>query len=867
MQTPFRSIRARVCLFFFLGSACLSPPASGATTLTVGISDMGSLLSAAPNGQPDGVLGNLLVEIARQEHWTLKTELCAWQDCMRKLRDGDIDLLPAVSLTPDRTAFLDYHQTPALQTWTQVYIRPDEGIRTIEDLNGRRLVTLAGSIEYSYLETLLPSLGVRTRLMPAETLTEGFQQVQAGQADAVASDFFFGNATAPQYGLAATPIIFLPSGLYYATPKGRNAAVLRAIDRHLGVWKADSDSVYYRILTRWDSPRMRPADTDEAPGYGPAVLAAAALVALVALACAGCTRYRARRQARRLRTAEHRLAAVLDHIDDLICIEDGDRRCRYANRPFREFFDLPAAAPPETPDPDADLDPPHAGGITAADLPALERGERIVAQEQRPSPRTGRTHTFQSVKLPLRDPDGEAGVFCTILTDITARMQAEALARHNAFHDPLTGLPNRILLLDRLEQTLPGARLEAGCSAVLILDLDGFKKLNDSRSHAIGDQVLREVARRLREHTLERDMVSRVSGDEFMVLLTQLGADPEAGARRALKIAERLRLVLASTPLEPGEQACVFTASIGLTLLHAGGATAGDAIREADLAMQRAKRLGGNRAVFYDHTLQTEFEQRLWMEKDLTLALNTSQLVMHIQPQYARDGRVTGAELLARWTHPGKGPVSPALFVPLAEETSLINHLTYWSLGVACQALLDLQGLDETYPVSVNISPKVLMDPGFGEAVRGLLKRTGAPGNRLIFEITEGVWIQDVEATARRMRELNRLGIRFSIDDFGTGYSNLSSLMRLPIFELKIDKSLIRNLPDDPDSIAIARLILAMAGQLDFWVVAEGVEDEPQADFLARHGCDAMQGYLFARPMPIGDWLTAARRRRGRPES
>ncbi|CDM22969.1 diguanylate cyclase / phosphodiesterase [Castellaniella defragrans 65Phen] len=864
MKASFRSVSARACLFFLLGSACLAPHPSRATTLTIGVSDMGPLLSAAPNGQPDGVLGNLLSEIARREGWTLKTELCEWQDCLRRLREGKLDLLPAVSLTSDRAAFFDFHQTPVLQTWTRIYVRKGEDIHAIQDLNGLRLAALAGSVEYGYLETMLPGLGVRPRLVPVDSLIQGFQLAQAGRADAVASDFFYGNATAAQYGLAATPIILLPSGIYYAAPKGRNADVLRAIERHLGAWKADSDSVYYRILTRWDNAKMRPADAAAQPGYGPEVLAAAVLAALAALAYAAYVRCRARREGRRLRTAGHRLAVVLDHIDDLICIEDGDRRCRYANRPFREFSGLPAAPPAAALDPRQAPGPVRADGIAAADLAALKRGETLVAQERRPSARTGRVHTFRSVKMPLYDPAGATDMYCTILTDITARMRAEELARHNAFHDPLTGLPNRILLLDRLERTLLDARLEGGCGAVLVLDLDGFKKLNDSRSHAIGDQVLKEVARRLMEHTLEQDTVSRISGDEFMVLLTRLDADPDAGARQALKIAERLRRVLASTPLEPGEQACVFTASIGLTLLHAGGASAGDAIREADLAMQRAKQLGGNRTVFYDHTLQTEFEQRLWMEKDLTLALNTSQLAMHIQPQYARDGRVTGAELLARWTHPEHGPVSPGLFVPLAEESSLINHLTYWSLDVACRALLNLQDLDEIYPVSVNISPKVLMDPGFGEAVRGLLKRTGAPGNRMIFEITEGVWIQDVEATARRMRELNRLGIRFSIDDFGTGYSNLSCLMRLPIFELKIDQSLIRNLPDDPDSIAIARLILAMAGQLDFWVVAEGVEDEPQAAFLAQHGCDAMQGYLLARPMPIDAWISIVRLRRGR---
>ena len=865
MNNLFGTIRARVLVSLILGSACLSPHIGRATTLTVGISDLGALLSAAPNGQPDGVLGNILAEIAHQEGWILKTELCTWQDCMLKLRDGSIDLLPAVSQTPDRTHFLDFHQTPALQTWNQVYIRPGAAIHTIEDLNGRRLVVLSGSLEYRYLETLLPNLGIQTQLIPAETLAQGFQQVQAGQADAVAADFFFGNATAPQYGLAITPIVFLPSGLYFAMPKGRNSAVLRAIDRHLGAWKASSDSVYYRILARWDSPRMRPTDTQKPPGYAPAPLTIAALAALIVLACAACAWFLVHRRAQRLRLAKHRLATVLDHVEALVCIEDSDRHSVYTNRSFREFFNLPDAAAPASDEPGTSHQPLRIGSITDADIPALERGEHIVAQAQRTSPRTGRTHTFQSLKFPLCEPDGTARQFCTILTDVTTRLQAEDQAHHNAYHDPLTGLPNRILLLDRLEHTLRDARSKAVCGAILTLDLDDFKKLNDSHGHAIGDLVLREVARRLREHTLDRDTVSRVSGDEFMVLLTQLGTDPEAGARRALKIADRLRIVLAATPLEHSNPACVFTASIGLTLLQGNGATASDAIREADLAMQRAKRQGGNQTVFYDHTLQTEFEQRLWMEKALTQALNTSQLTMCIQPQHARDGRITGAELLVRWTHPDHGPISPALFIPLAEETSLIDHLTFWSLGVACQTLLELQRLNETYPVSVNISPKVLMDAGFTDSVRKLLNSTGAPGNRLIFEITEGIWIQDAEATAQRMRELNHLGIRFSIDDFGTGYSNLSNLMRLPIFELKIDQSLIRQLPEDPDSIAIARLILAMARQLDFWTVAEGVETEAQADFLAQHGCDTLQGYLFARPMPISDWLAAVRRRHTGP--
>src|SRR5690606_26117422 len=255
--------------------------------------------------------------------------------------------------------------------------------------------------------------------------------------------------------------------------------------------------------------------------------------------------------------------------------------------------------------------------------------------------------------------------------------------------------------------------------------------------------------------TRERDTVSRVSGDEFMVLLTQVGAGIEEGARNAMSVAEKLRLALLENPLEIDGKPCVMSAGIGLTLLQARSTSIDDVMREADMAMHRAKERGGNCVVFYEQDIQSEVEQRLWLEHDLTLALNTPQLRMHLQPQYAAGGRVTGAELLTRWIHPTRGTVSPALFIPLAEETGLINHLSDWTLEVACQALLDLQALDEIYPISLNISPKRLMDPSFVHHVRDTLERSGAPGNRLIFEITEGVLIHDVHATAKRMTELN----------------------------------------------------------------------------------------------------------------
>jgi EAL domain-containing protein (putative c-di-GMP-specific phosphodiesterase class I) len=333
-------------------------------------------------------------------------------------------------------------------------------------------------------------------------------------------------------------------------------------------------------------------------------------------------------------------------------------------------------------------------------------------------------------------------------------------------------------------------------------------------------------------------------------------------ARDAMHVAEKLRIAIANKAFVVLGKPAYVTVSIGMTLIHVQSQSIDVVMREADMATYRAKSQGGNQVTFYEQDLQTEVEQRLWLEHDLLQALNTPQISLHIQPQFGADGRVTGAELLARWNHPTRGQVSPALFIPIAEETGLINLLGEWSLTVACQTLMKLQQLGETYPISLNVSPKRLMEPHVVDYVRDTLEKFKAPGNRLIFEVTEGVLIQDILTVAERMQALSLMGIRFSIDDFGTGYSNLAYLKRLPLYELKIDKSLVQDLPDDEENVAIVQLILAMADRLNLRVVAEGVETEEQSAFLFEHQCHALQGFLLARPMPIETWLDTVQARR-----
>ncbi|HUH39918.1 MAG TPA: EAL domain-containing protein [Castellaniella sp.] len=849
MWTSTSTLRYFLLLLFMLLG--LPVPSQANTTLHVGIYDQRPDIFITAEGQPGGILGELLNEIARQEGWTILPQACDWASCIQQLQAGTIDLLPDVFYTEERAKSIDFHHVPALHSWSQIYAPEDKNLGTIQDLAGRRLVVLADSAQYTYLSTLLPSLGIDAQLRTVNQLTDGFRLVQSGEADGVVADYFFGELTAPKYQLVHTAISFQPTKAYFAAPKGRNTTVLAFIDQYLTAWKADPDSIYFQTLSRWQNQQPRP----KVSWHGGWMVAGLAAALFLALLLALILMRRERDQHRRLATSEDRLTTILDTVDALIYIKDRQRRYLYVNQKVCDFFGLTASDLLMRRNHELMDDSQTVDTIEASDRQAFQQETRITRQERLTALRTGVTHSFLSTKIPLRNAQGTVEAVCAILTDTTDRDQAEEQAHRLTFYDTLTDLPNRRMLISRMEQTLNSARDGTAFGAILILDLDNFKKINDARGHSVGDQILCEVARRLVANTRERDTVSRVSGDEFMVLLTQLGADIGVCARNAMAVAEKLRVALIGNPLMIEGRPCVLSGSIGLSMLQARSDTVDTVMREADLAMHRAKQRGGNCVIFYEQDIQSEVERRLWLEHDLTAALNTPQLSMHVQPQFAQGGRVTGAELLMRWTHPVRGPVSPTLFIPMAEETGLIGHLGEWTLRVACQLLLDLQQRNEIYPISINVSPRRLMDPSFIQSVRTTLERTGAPGNRLIFEITEGVLIHDIHLTAQRMAELNRLGIRFSIDDFGTGYSNLAYLKRLPLYEIKIDKSLVQDIPNDPDSMAIAELILAMAGKLDLRVVAEGVETQPQADFLLLHECDALQGYLLARPMPIETWL------------
>ena len=439
--------------------------------------------------------------------------------------------------------------------------------------------------------------------------------------------------------------------------------------------------------------------------------------------------------------------------------------------------------------------------------------------------------------------------------DVTDLRRANEEIEHLAFYDPLTGLPNRRLLLDRLGQAPVLSQRSGKVGALLFLDLDHFKDLNDTLGHEVGDELLQEVAQRLLANVRVADTVARLGGDEFVVMLSELSTSTQEAAAMAQRIGEKILRGLSEPYLLRGHshQGAV---SIGATLFGASAQSAIELLRQADIAMYQVKARRGNALCFFDPKMQTAINDRAQLETDLRQALITQQLVLHFQPQASLQGEVVGAECLLRWQHPQRGMVPPGQFIAVAEESDLILHIGQWVLHSACTQLARWQEQPQWahLQLSVNVSARQFRQSDFVHQVIETLQVTGARAHLLTLELTESLVLDNVEDAIDKMHQLRTKGVRFSVDDFGTGYSSLAYLTRLPLHQLKIDQSFVRNLGARATDDVIVQTIIGMGRNLDLEVIAEGVETEAQKAILAGHGCDLYQGYLLARPMPVADF-------------
>ncbi|MCB1534238.1 MAG: EAL domain-containing protein [Rhodoblastus sp.] len=554
-----------------------------------------------------------------------------------------------------------------------------------------------------------------------------------------------------------------------------------------------------------------------------------------------------RSRERAIRDSIERLAQVIDTLPVLINAVDREGRTLFVNAFETDFFGVDPAVVGR---PLADLiGKANAERNQTLDQLVFTTGRALPAFEESLTSADQRRRSFLTTKTPLRDHSGAVMGVLTSSLDITAHKRTEEHLRYLAHHDPLTSLPNRTLLSEKLRGAIARARRGDKIFALHLIDLDGFKAVNDVYGHSVGDRFLQAIGARLREVVRERDTLARLGGDEFAILQSDVGSNYDV-AEFSARICEAIAAFT-----DPETPQMKSTASIGVAIHPNDGADPDELLRNADLAMYKAKAEGGNAYCLFAADMQARARSAMSLETDLRLALANDEFVLYYQPQFdVTTDTIIGVEALLRWNRPGVGIVGPGAFLPQAEENGLIIPINEWVLRKACaDARIWQRDGFPAFRVAVNMSPIQFRKKNVPLQVARILSETGLDPRRLELELTENIVMQDIDAVANDLRELNRLGISIAIDDFGTGYSSLSYIKKLPVQRIKIDQSFVRNMTQDPNDSAIVRAIITLGRSLGLEVVAEGVETEKHLQGLREVGCEIVQGYLLGRPAPFAE--------------
>ena len=558
-----------------------------------------------------------------------------------------------------------------------------------------------------------------------------------------------------------------------------------------------------------------------------------------------------------LRQAERYQRALLDNFPFPVWLKDENSRYLAVNQTLATYYGLPSVLA-MTGKTDMDLSPPDlAEAYRADDREVMESGYSKQIEEFLET--QGKRQWVETYKSPLF-VNGTVRGTVGFARDITERKQAEEKINQLAFFDQLTELPNRTLLQDRLKQAMANSQRSGLHGALLLIDLDYFKTLNDTLGHDMGDLLLKQVAQRLTECMREEDTVARLGGDEFVVMLVSLSESQSEAASLIELVGGKINAAL-NIPFELKAVSYRISPSIGASVFLGQQTEIDTLLKQADLAMYKAKDAGRNTLRFFDPDMTLAVLKRASLDNDLREALQKKQFVLHYQAQMT-GGQVTGAEALLRWQHPERGLVFPDEFISVIEETGLILPVGQWVLDTVCKQLADwvTQAEMSHLTVAVNISARQINHEDFVDQVLMAIDRSGANPERLKLELTESLLVNNVEDIIGKMTALKAKGVGFSLDDFGTGYSSLSYLKRLPLDQLKIDQSFVRDILTDPNDAEIAKMIIVLAESLGLAVIAEGVETEAQRDSLTQHGCHAYQGYFFSRPLPLDDFESFVKR-------
>lgn len=831
-----------------LWSTMAAAVADEPTTLRVGVYENPPKVMLHERGHITGIFGDLLNHIAQREGWQIEPVPCRFNECLEMLRLGQLDLMPDVALSVARDRDFEFHPTPVLRSWSQLYSQSPNKITSLIDLDGMRVAVLQGSVQQEYLRNLTDSFGLTVQFVDVSSFAQGFRLLEQQLVDAVAANHLYGDAEAQEHNLYATPVMFQPAPLHFAGNQQTAVAQIATIEGYLDAWQGDGQSPYADVMEHW-----RVFASEPTPQFFYYVIYALLAILLLAIGFTYLLRGQVKLRTYQLQQNEQQLNTILNTVDGYIYIKDRDGSYTYANQRVASLLETTPKDIIGTQD-DLYFDAATCAHIRENDRKVLDQGERVVDEETN-RVRTGELRTFLSVKIPLRDPAGQIFGLCGISTDITEHLEVQEQLNKLAYFDSVTGLANRSRLIEHLDHAVLSYQRTHYEGALFTIDLVGFTVINDTLGHAVGDDLLRQVGMRLNSLIDETATAARLGADDFVVILEDLSNEREhaiLGARNWIKAL----LTAMNEPFDLVGNPHKISINVGATLFSDMTDSAESLLKNGDLALADAKLLGPGGVRFFNVDMQQNITRRVKLENALRKAIDNNGLQLYMQPQVNAAQQVIGGELLCRWYDPELGDILPSEFIPVAETTGLIIDLGDWVVRQACGILHEWQQHERlrALTLAVNISPRQFSEGRFVEQIMECIGAERIDPNLLELEITEGMLIKDVEQTSRRMNRLADLGVKFSLDDFGTGYASLAYLRRLPLYQLKIDQSFVREMQLNNNDEIIISSILGLGRSLGLDVIAEGVETYLQAKRLQEMGCAKFQGFYFGRPAPVSEW-------------
>ncbi len=769
------------CLFFlFVGFWSQAQPVKAVNqsknTYLIGLSDNPPISFLNQNNQAEGLIVDLLNEIAKKEGFTIKWVFDDWDIMLKKIQNNNLDMLTSVGFSEERTAYMDYSKEGFINSWSSIYLPKNSAIDNFLDLDDKTIALLTSDINGVNLINRCNEFQINCKFLYVNTYTKLFEKIANKEADAAVSNNIAGIWYANRYQIINSSIMFSPTLTLVTAPQDSNPYLINIFDKYMHNWKEDSNSFYYSIKSKWLTSR---ADEDVSIPVLYTILSLS-VFGFLALLTAIIFKHQVKKRIKELSIRNEQFSQIINLVPHVIYVAEENGNILLANKKANQYFGMTSEEIERCKIDNIKTN--NSKGISFLNDNNLSKDiKETELAEIQTSDYLGNKYTLLLSKMPFKIATNNPVANVTVAVDITDIKQYEHRIMKMAHYDTLTNLPNKLLFNNRINQSIDQHIKSEKFGAVLFIDLDSFKDINDSQGHAIGDLLLKAVAKRIVQNIIPKYTLSHFGGDEFVVDLPFLDKDSSIAQKKAIEFSEFI-LNEISLPYKFQEMIFQTTASMGIVIYPRDAKTVNVLIQRSDTAMHKAKQQGRNTWCLFDKQLELSVIKNHKLETELRQAASHSQFNIVYQPIYATGNKIVGSEALLRWNHPTRGIVYPGEFIDVAEKIQLLVNIGYWVFEQACKVIR--KNIDQGNPdyfIAVNVSVQQIKDINFYNRIVEYIQQYNIPANYLELEITESVLMEDVELSIQLFNKLKLLGIRISIDDFGTGYSSFSYLIKVTI--------------------------------------------------------------------------------------